>query len=174
MRIQYHYIIMSQKDVLLDQVLEEIFREKTSYYISQNKTPDFWILVSPNFIEECELSSKIKTTKFFQDQKDKILVEWNTGGSQEFYVALISSNEEYMNWIKLRLGYFEEIETQEKDITVSSYVSDGVCGTLLLDTKERERSSILSSNYSRLHPDIIDLGLCNKLESFYKPLICKV
>jgi hypothetical protein len=27
---------------------------------------------------------------------------------REFYVALISSDEDYMSWIKLRLGYFEE------------------------------------------------------------------
>jgi hypothetical protein len=167
MNIKYHYIVMSQKDILLDQVLEEILREKTSYYLAQNKIPDFWILVSPNFIEEQKLSAKIRTTKFFQDQKDKILVEWPTGGSREFYVALISSDEDYMSWIKLRLGYFEEIETLRENLVPPSYVSDGVCGILSVDENEDHNLSVLGSNYSHLHPDIIDSGLCNKIESFY-------
>jgi hypothetical protein len=161
---------MSQKDILLDQVLEEILREKTSYYLALDRTPDFWILVSPAFIEEQKLSAKIRTTKFFQDQKDKIIVEWPTGGFKEFYVALISSDEDYMSWIKLRLGYFEEMETLRNDSFLPSYVSDGVCGSLLIDENQHQSSSILDSNYSHLHPDIMDSGLCNKIESFYAAL----
>ena len=162
---------MSQKDILLDQVLEEILREKTSYYLAQNKTPDFWILVSPNFIEEQGLSLKIKTTKFFHDQKDKILVKWATGGFREFYVALISSDEEYMNWIKLRLGYFEEMEVSRENLVTPSYVSDGVYGSFSVDNQKEQTTSVLSSNYTHLHPDIIDLGLCNKIESFYTSIL---
>lgn len=167
MNIKYHYLVMSQKDILLDQVLEELLREKTSYYSAQNKIPDFWILVSPKFIEQEKLNVKIRQTKFFQDQKNKIVVEWSTGGSREFYVALISSDESYMNWIKLRLGYFEEIEMSRKDEISPSYISDGVCGTILSNQNLNQDFSILESNSFHLHPDIIDLGLCNKIENFY-------
>jgi hypothetical protein len=162
---------MSQKDILLDQVLEEILREKTSYYLALDRVPDFWILVSPAFIEEQKLGAKIRKTKFFQDQKNKIVVEWSTGGFKEFYIALISSDEDYMSWIKLRLGYFEEIETLKDNSVLLSYVSDGICGTLLIDENQQQTSSILDSNYSDLHPDIIDSGLCNKIESFYKVIV---
>jgi hypothetical protein len=158
---------MSQKDILLDQVLEEILREKTSYYLIRDITPDFWILVSPTFIKEQKLNSKIRTTKFFQDQKDKIVVEWPTGGSQEFYVALVSLEEDFMNWMKLRLGYFEEIEAYRESTDFPSYVSDGICGSFLIDESQEQSVSILNSNPSHLHPDIIDSGLCNKIESFY-------
>ena len=167
MTIKYHYIIMSQKDVLLDQVLEEVLREKTGYYLGRDKAPDFWVLVSPSFIKEQNLNDKIRTTKFFQDQKEKIVVTWKTGGFQEFYVTLISSDEDYMSWIKLRLGYFEEMEASRNHLNSLSYVSDGVCGVLLMDKFKEQGVSVLDSNYSHLHPDIIDLGLCNKIDSFY-------
>jgi hypothetical protein len=72
-----------------------------------------------------------------------------------------------MSWIKLRLGYFEEMETLRNDSVLPSYVSDGICGSLMIDGNQPDNSSILDSNYSHLHPDIIDSGLCNKIESFY-------
>jgi hypothetical protein len=46
---------MSQKDFLQNQVIEEILREKSSYYMVQNKVPDYWILISPKFLSENNL-----------------------------------------------------------------------------------------------------------------------
>ena len=37
MEIKYYYIVMSQKEMLQNQVLEEIVRERANYYISKKK-----------------------------------------------------------------------------------------------------------------------------------------
>ena len=77
MNISYHYLIMSQKDLLQNQVIEEILREKSSYYAMQNKIPDYWILISPNFITKQGFSSKIRKTRFFKNQSSKIVFNQN-------------------------------------------------------------------------------------------------
>lgn len=40
----YYFILMSQKDFLENQVIEEILRERANYYTSKDKIKDFWIL----------------------------------------------------------------------------------------------------------------------------------
>jgi hypothetical protein len=35
--VKYYFILMSQKQMLENEVLEEILRERTSYYCSKNK-----------------------------------------------------------------------------------------------------------------------------------------
>ena len=45
---------MSQKDMLQNQVLEEILRERATYYISKKRTLDFWITISSDFLEDEE------------------------------------------------------------------------------------------------------------------------
>ena len=74
MNINYHYLIMSQKDLLQNQVIEEILREKSSYYAAQGKVPDYWILISPKFLEEENIKKELRETKFFKNQKNPIPV----------------------------------------------------------------------------------------------------
>jgi hypothetical protein len=50
---------MSQKDLLQNQVLEEVLREKASYYNARKKNPDFWILIDPSFLYEKNRKYKI-------------------------------------------------------------------------------------------------------------------
>ena len=167
MNINYHYLVMSQKDLLQNQVIEEILREKSSYYAVQNKTPDYWILISPDFLKKDELDQKIKFTRFFQNQQKKILFNSKENKPIEFYASLISLDKEFMNWIKLRLGYFEEIDTFQKEKSIDSYVSDGVCGTITVKNKLEEINSLLSDNSDLIHPDIISEKLLDSIKSFY-------
>ena len=167
MNITYHYLIMSQKDLLQNQVIEEILREKSSYYIAQNKIPDYWILISPRFIKDKNLLSKLKSTRFFQSQLDKIVFKSKENKSVEFYASLVSSDKEFMNWVKLRLGYFEEIDNLEIQRSDSSYVSDGVCGTYFFNKSNLEENSFLSSDIGFVHPDIISEKLSDSIKSFY-------
>ena len=51
-KIDYYYVIMSQKSLLENQVVEEILRERANYYISKKKPLDFWITISPNFLAD--------------------------------------------------------------------------------------------------------------------------
>ena len=167
MNINYHYLVMSQKDLLQNQVIEEILREKSSYYAVQNKIPDYWILISPTFLKKNQLDHKIKLTKFFQNQQGKIVFNSKENEQIEFYASLISLDKEFMNWIKLRLGYFEEIDTFQKEKSIGSYVSDGVCGTIMIENKLEEQNSLLSDNANLIHPDIISEKLLNSIKSFY-------
>ena len=61
--LKCYYLIFSQKDFLENQVIEEIIRERSNYYISENKNPDFWVLNSPEFINDYEINKKIKNLK---------------------------------------------------------------------------------------------------------------
>jgi hypothetical protein len=156
---------MSQKDFLENQVIEEILREKSSYYMVQNKVPDYWILISPKFLTKNNLEEKIKTTRFYKNQKSKIVFKSNDSSEIEFYASLVSSDKEFMNWVKLRLGYFEEINEFESERSSSSYVSDGICGSYLM--KNNMEESFLLDNNNFVHPDIIQSKLFNSVKSFY-------
>ena len=160
-----HYLVMSQKDFLQNQVIEEILREKSSYYMVQNKTPDYWILISPKFLSENNLKEKIKNTRFYKNQKSKIIFKSNDSSEIEFYASLVSSDKEFMNWIKLRLGYFEEIDELQNEKKSNSYVSDGICGTYSSTIKIE--NSFLLDNVNFVHPDIIESKLSNSVKSFY-------
>ena len=166
MNINYHYLIMSQKDLLENQVIEEILREKSSYYIAQNKIPDYWILVSPRFIQEKNLNERLKKTKFFENQKNKIVYNFNENLNIEFYASLISSDKDFMSWIKLRLGYFEDLDSTEKTVINNFYVSDGVCGIYPIQ-EELNSISCLSSVESLIHPDIISNKINTLIKSLY-------
>ena len=167
MNIKYHYLIMSQKDLLQNQVIEEILREKSSYYAAQNKTPDYWILISPNFINQKGLNIKLRKTKFFENQSEKIVLNLRENKSAEFYASLVSLDKEFMNWVKLRLGYFEEIDSFESQKLSGSYSSDGICGTYSFEANSIEKNSFLSSDSNFIHPDIISQKLSDSIKSFY-------
>ena len=49
-QITYYYSIFSQKELLENQCIEEILREKNTYYLNQKIQRDFWLLISPKFI----------------------------------------------------------------------------------------------------------------------------
>lgn len=64
MKTTYYYLVMSQKDLLQNQVMEEILREKASYYNSRKKNLDYWILISPDFLFKNNLNQKLKQVNF--------------------------------------------------------------------------------------------------------------
>jgi hypothetical protein len=165
MTTNYHYIVMSQKDLLQNQVIEEILREKASYYNSRKKNPDYWIVISPFFLKEQNLFAKIKETKFYYQQKEKICSStFSQSTPLEFYAALVSTDEEFMKWVKLRLGYFENIDQMTKNNHNATYVSDGIFGVLQTE-KNRLKAQ---SNF--LHPDILIEKYRNALEEYFLTL----
>jgi hypothetical protein len=163
MNKKYYYIVMSQKDMLQNQVLEEILRERATYYISKKRTLDFWITISSEFLEDDKLKKKIKLTNFYNQQKDKINYKFQNKES-DFYATLISTDQEFLRWIKLRLGYFENIDEEIKMEEKRNYVSDGVSGVLIW---ENEKLSPLKSRKNYLHPDIIVNNYKKALEVYY-------
>lgn len=149
MTIPYYYLILSQKDIVENQVLEEILRERTSYYISKNKMKDFWTLMSPKFIQNLKLDKKIVETNFYSQKKEEI----STSTNQKFYASLISLDKDFINWIQLRLGYFENINQHVDSKLKSKYVSDGIMGQFLLG--DLNNHSPLDYNENLIHPDLI-------------------
>ena len=141
---EYYYLIMSQEDFIKNQVLEEVLRERANYYFSKNKPLDFWISVSPSFIKNLKLEEKIKKTNFYIQKKEE---------KPEYTIALLSLDKEFINWIQLRLGYFENINSQLN----SKYISDGIYGSFDLNLLKKINSNLspLESNKNVLNPNII-------------------
>ena len=160
--MQYYYIVMSQKEMLQNQVLEEILRERANYYLSKGKPIDFWISISPDFLKNNEMKDIIRKSNFYSQQQQNILSESNL--NKEFYSALISLDREFLNWIKLRLGYFENIQEIKQYKTNFNYVSDGIFGSFSLSLQLNSNSDSnlqtlpnnpLSSNSNFIHPDLL-------------------
>ena len=163
MTIEYYYLIMSQQDLLQNEAIEEVFRERTSSYFSQNRKNDFWILISPNFIKNNELSLKIKKTNFYKQKKDSLI----TNNNSEFYTAIVSTNKEFITWITLRIGYFENIETfQDIKAPNPDYISNGISGKINTNLVNNS-SELFTSNPKYIHPDLLINKYKKLLEVFY-------
>jgi hypothetical protein len=151
---------MSQKQMLENEVLEEILRERATYYFSKKKILDFWLLIAPTFLKSMNLMKKIKATRFYKQQIANITSDID----YDFYSVLISSDKEFIKWIKLRLGYFEDLNDTENLNEEINFTSDGISGTLTIGSVE----SILKSNQRLLHPDILINKYKKGLEMYYK------
>jgi hypothetical protein len=166
--VKYYFILMSQKQMLENEVLEEILRERTSYYCSKNKKIDFWLLITPNFLKNFNLYEKIRKTNFYKQQEKNISFDFNNifsnsdqnsletlkkynSKKKDFYSVIISSDKEFIKWLKLRVGYFEDIDNL--NFISENYISDGIFG--ILNYEERNKISVLNSNKNFLHPEIL-------------------
>nr|YP_009298015.1 hypothetical protein Plocam_117 [Plocamium cartilagineum]AOM67953.1 hypothetical protein Plocam_117 [Plocamium cartilagineum] len=82
----YYFAVASRNFLINEEPIEEILRERTSYYKSINKDIDFWFISNPTFIH----SPKI------QDIHKKL------NGSS---AAIISFDKNFIQWLKLRIGF---------------------------------------------------------------------
>lgn len=156
MNKKYFYIVMSQQDLLENQVIEEIIRERNNYYINRENSLNFWILMSPSFLLKNEIFNHIKKSNFYQLKKTDIIY------NDSFYNGVIISTDfEYINWLKLRLGYFENISTNQID---SRFKSDGLYGEI--EIKNSLNSLIFEKNKISIHPKILTKVYAESFESF--------
>jgi hypothetical protein len=112
----YYYLVLSQEDFLKNQALEELFRERITYLVNEKKCIDFWIIMSPSFFNENSIEKKIKSTKFFAQKQNLSLT------------AIVSTNKEYITWLHLRLGFFENF-LENGELSEINYKSDGLKGS---------------------------------------------
>jgi hypothetical protein len=82
----YHYVLASQKFLIEEEPLEEVLRERTRHYQEQEKEIDFWLVKQPAFLEAPEMSG-IKAK------------------CPQPAVAIISTNPQFITWLKLRLEF---------------------------------------------------------------------
>jgi hypothetical protein len=153
---------MSQKDFLENQVIEELLRERATYYTTKNRIKDFWITNTPLFINCKNLKKKISKSNFYSQKSSQINCKLNNS-NYEFYTALITSNLEFIKWIQLRLGYFEDIETVGTGN--NSFVSDGIFGKI--SNEDFENLSVLESSPKYIHPDILLNRYKKAIEIYY-------
>ena len=133
--LTYHYLLMFQTDFLRNSVIEELFRERTHYYLNQKKRRDFWVLMTPLFFDQKDLQL-LKETFYYKNLENQasILKKTSDGyknfltDSINYSVAIVSTNEEFINWIALRLGEFEELKSSSLVSRPNILVSNGIRG----------------------------------------------
>ena len=82
----YYYVLGSQRFLTQEEPLEEVLRERTRNYREQEKEIDFWLVLQPAFLETPEMAAlKAKCP--------------------QPAAAVISTNEQFITWLKLRLEY---------------------------------------------------------------------
>ena len=139
-----YYILMTQEDLLNSSVMEELLRERSTYYINKNKPIDFWLINRPLFIIENKTKTEIEKTNFFKSKKHLFsnLLNKNLDFPLNSYSTIVSTSYEYLKWLQLRIGYFEEINIggynygDSLQFAGREYKSDGVFGLLVNEAKE--------------------------------------
>lgn len=102
----YYFALASRNFLLVQEPLEEVFRERVNYYQSNNKAIDFWLVPNPSFLEKAEMIS-------FKD-----LVPNDA-------VAIVSTNPVFINWLKLRIGYVcvgqfeDDLQLSEESLNIT-------------------------------------------------------
>ncbi|GAB4286058.1 MAG: DUF2488 family protein [Oscillatoriaceae cyanobacterium] len=82
----YHYVLASQRFLLEEEPFEEVLKERQRNYQENNKELDFWLVKQPAFLE----APAMKEIKAKCPQPS---------------VAVVSTNQSFITWLKLRLEY---------------------------------------------------------------------
>jgi len=101
----YYYVLASKRFLVDEEPLEEVLRERTKNYESKNKEIDFWFVEQPAFLEAPELAEvKAKCPK-------------------EPTAAIISTDSQFITWLKLRLEYVAKGEFQAPSETIPDAIA---------------------------------------------------
>lgn len=154
----YYYLLLSQIDFFENQVIEEILRERATFYDLQNRIRDFWLVLQPSFLIDSQLEEKIKRTCFYNSHIKK---PENNEQNGMYFVSLISMDKNFLKWIELRIGHFEDLGSFEKPIlpnnvtpdykTTQPFTSNGLLGSF-------DQNSLCCSFISQtknIHPKIL-------------------
>ena len=96
----YHYVLASQRFLFEEEPFDEVIKERTRYYREQEKEIDFWVVKQPAFLEAPELAA-VKAK------------------APESPVAIISTNPQFITWLKLRLEFVLTGEFQAPSATIA-------------------------------------------------------
>jgi hypothetical protein len=95
----YYYLLASQKFLLEEEPFAEVLKERTRDYHEKEKEIDFWLVKQPAFLEAPEMVS----VKAKAPQQS---------------VAVISTNQSFIIWLKLRLEFVLTGEFQAPSATI--------------------------------------------------------
>lgn len=82
----YYYVLASRHFLLEEEPIEEVLKERRRNYQEQEKEIDFWLVEQPAFLIAPELA-EVKSQ------------------CPQQVAAIISTNPEFITWLKLRLEY---------------------------------------------------------------------
>ncbi len=150
----FYYLLLSQQELLENQGFEEILRERSTYFFQQKKARNFWLVLSPSFLNDPFFSQKFQLTQFFQSTKGLSFSKEKK--ETKFFVALISLDKDFINWVGLRLGYFEKINEEQR---AYPFVSTGIKGEV---NKEANKPNLLQGQEPQ-----VDFNLLLEKEKFY-------
>jgi len=95
----YYYIAASQRFLLEEEPFAEVLEERYRQYQSQEKEPDFWLIKQPAFLDAPELA----------EVKAKC---------PQPAAAVVSTNQTFVTWLKLRLEYVAKGEFEAPSATI--------------------------------------------------------
>lgn len=94
----YYYALASQR-FLLEEPIEEVLRERSRHYGEQKQEIDFWLVLQPAFLQAPEMAE-------IQAQ------------CPQPATAIVSTNAQFITWLKLRLEYVITGEFQAPSATI--------------------------------------------------------
>jgi Protein of unknown function (DUF2488) len=100
----YYYLVASQRFLRDEEDLDEIFTERVRNYHEQEKEIDFWVIDQPAFLDAPELASV----------KAKV---------PQPATGIISTNKQFITWLKLRLEFVSTGEFQAPSATISDPIA---------------------------------------------------
>ena len=89
----YYYVLASQRFLLEEEPLEEVLKERIRNYHEQEKEIDFWLVKQPAFLESPQMA-QVKQE------------------CPQPSAAIISTNQQFITWLKLRLEFVKTGEFQ--------------------------------------------------------------
>jgi hypothetical protein len=95
----YYYVLASQNFLVHEEPIEEVLKERTRHYHEQEKEIDFWLVKQPAFLDAPEMA-EIKAK------------------CPQPAAAIISTNSQFITWLKLRLEYVITGEFQAPSETI--------------------------------------------------------
>ena len=95
----YYYVLASQRFLTEEEPIQEVLKERTRNYQEQEKEIDFWLVNQPAFLEAPELA-EIKAK------------------CPQPATTIISTNAQFITWLKLRLEYVITGEFQAPSETI--------------------------------------------------------
>lgn len=92
----YYYVLASQKFLLEEEPIDEVLKERYRDYKEKGREIDFWVIKEPAFLEAPEMAEiKAKCPRPC--------------------VAIVSTNKQFITWLKLRLEYVITGEYQQSE-----------------------------------------------------------
>jgi hypothetical protein len=96
----YHFIAASEAFLTVEEPLEEVLRERVRNYGEAGKAIDFWLVRRPRFLEAPELAAV-------------------AGSVPRPAAAVISTDEKFITFLKLRLEFVARGQFEAPSATIS-------------------------------------------------------